>query len=139
MATCVTTCVSCPNCRLEENASLQGDAALAQFDKRLLRSTQAVLNSDLWRELVDGGGSLPPMLALESSNPSEEVGLQHKCKWYSAVTWALLQARCAACEDTRACWYMAHVHDAITFACQMCKCYHLGLQRLSHLHAGSAK
>lgn len=60
-------------CRLEDNVQLTGPETLLRFDKRMAAATDGLREGLNWGELMNAGGSPAPLLALHTSQPSEQV------------------------------------------------------------------
>lgn len=52
---------------------LTGPETLLRFDKRMAAATDGLREGLNWGELVNAGGSPAPLLALHTSQPSEQV------------------------------------------------------------------
>ena len=48
---------------------------LKKFDKRMSAATDGLKESLSWGEVINAGGSPPPLLALHTSQPTEQVNL----------------------------------------------------------------
>lgn len=55
---------------------LTGPETLVRFDKRMAAATDGLRDALTWGELMNAGGSPAPILALHTSNPTEQVSLQ---------------------------------------------------------------